>query len=931
MRLAPLLAAWMTIAVASGPGFVRAAPEPAEEREPPPQRVEIHELERRAAMHLETVPVGFSPVELVGSPAGLDWFPLGPRPIGFEYWAQGEAAGRVSAIVVDPRDPAAVYVAAAQGGVWKSTDSGASWTPLTDALSSLASGALALDPSNPDVVYYGTGEQHYSGDSFYGDGLYRSTDGGATWVKIASAASVGSYIARVSVNAADPNVLMVASNRGLVRSTDAGATWSVRLFGGWANDLVQDPANPGVAYTSLDGVGVHKTTDGGATWSRLGGGLPGSGYRRINLALAPSDPLVLYASFVAPNGALFGMYRTTDGGATWALLAATPNYLGTQGWYDNCLAVDPANPNVCYAGGVFPYNASVRGVIKTTDGGASWTDITAGAGGQVHPDQHVLVFGPDGTLWLGNDGGVWKSTNGGTGWINRNHGLGVTQFYTLGLHPSSASRVLGGTQDNGTLEFRGLESWSQVMSGDGGPTLYAWHNPDIYYTTYVFLDPLFKFYQGTLLGSVTGPWGAAEDRADWCNGPLVTDPNVANRLLAGTYRVWRSLDGGATWGNALSGDLTGGNGVLRAIAVATGASNTIYTGSSDGRVYHTTNASQWTLRNAGLPVAPIPDVVVSPANPQVAYLCADRSSAGRVFRTTDAGLTWTDLTGDLPAGVRALSLAVDFRTSLDPRLYLGTDFGVYVSANLGRHWVKASANFPNCAVYDIGVDPVNNHVVAATHGRGMWRASPDVTAPAVTVATPNGGEVWFLGESHDITWSAGDAAGIDSVTVLLSTDGGLTYQTTLAGAAPNTGALNWTVPTSMLSATSRVKVVAYDPSGNGGADVSDGDFYIADPALVGVEAGKPVMLALHAVRPHPARAPVALRYDLPRPGPVSLEIHDLLGRRVRSLERGGREAGRHEVAWDGRDESGQPVGAGVYYYRLRAGPFERSRRMVLVR
>src|SRR5262249_25033949 len=270
-------------------------------------RIEIHELERRAAMHIESTPVGTVVVQPTSSPGALDWLPLGPRPIAYEYWAVSPASGRVSSIVADPRDGNVVYVGAAGGGVGKTTKGGVDWTPLTDGLSSIASGALALDPTNPDIVYYATGEQHYSGDSFYGDGLFRSTNGGAGWTKIASATSVGSYVARIVVNPLNPATLLIAGSRGLIRSIDAGASCSVVQGGNWADDLVLDPTNPLVGYGTVNGFAVYKTTNGGAAWTPLTGGLPTTGYARINIAIAPSNPLVLYASFVRSNGNLLGM------------------------------------------------------------------------------------------------------------------------------------------------------------------------------------------------------------------------------------------------------------------------------------------------------------------------------------------------------------------------------------------------------------------------------------------------------------------------------------------------------------------------------------------------------------------------------------------------------------------------------------------------
>ena len=679
------------------------------------------ELSRRTGEKPDQIPLGPVGKREGFSLSQLSWSFLGPQPILNEYWSgDDDASGRISAIIVHPTDPDLLYLAGAQGGVWKSIDNGVNWTPLTDQLSSLASGALAFDPFDTDIIYYATGEQHYSGDCFYGDGLFKTTDGGMSWTKIALRSSVGSYIARILVKPTDSNILHLASELGYLRSTDGGSSWTLEIGTDDCNDIVLSPGAPTTLFAGIRSDGVYKSTDDGATWDSLTNGLPSSGFQRINLAISFSDTNTVYASFVSNSGSLYGMYKTTDGGANWSNLPNTPNYLCSQGWYDNCVIVDPTDPDICYAGGVHPAYCPA-GLIKTTNGGNSWTDITdpPGPGPQLHPDQHILAFGPDMALWVGNDGGIWKTTDGGQSWINRNNTLGITQFYTVGLHPTSDTFLLGGTQDNGTARYEGNLGWPQVSGGDGGPCPVEWDSPNIYYTTYVALNPVWKWDNGVYQGDVTGPWSG--EWADWANGPLVTDPNQANTILAGTYHVWRTTNSGGSW-DSLSGDLTGG-GVLRSIAVAQGSSDILFTGSSSGRVYVTTNGgTNWNLRNSGLPTTAIPDVYIDPLDWQTAYLCADVSFGGRVFKTTNAGVNWTNITGDLPTGLRGMSFTVNFATT-PPSLYLGTDYGVYSSINDGVNWVKEGNNLPNLAIYEMGYDGVNNFLVAATHGRGMWRAS----------------------------------------------------------------------------------------------------------------------------------------------------------------------------------------------------------------
>jgi hypothetical protein len=312
------LSSLLSVAVAAGLGF-------ADRREPPREKIPVEELNRLAAERTDRVPVGWSSKDLEIAPSALAWTSIGPTPITGEYWSgNANAAGRVSCVAPHPTDANIVYIAAAQGGVWRTTNGGASWTPLTDQLSSIASGWVTFDPTLPSVLYYGTGEQHYSGDSYYGDGLFQSVDGGANWIKIASKAQVGSYIARVLVDPANPSRLFVASDIGVVRSVNGGVSWSVVWSGSsdqWANDLLFDPANSAVMFAGIYDLGVLKSTDGGTSWTLLAGGLPGSGsFYRVNLAIAPSNGQILYASFVDFADNLKGLYRTADGGASWTHL-----------------------------------------------------------------------------------------------------------------------------------------------------------------------------------------------------------------------------------------------------------------------------------------------------------------------------------------------------------------------------------------------------------------------------------------------------------------------------------------------------------------------------------------------------------------------------------------------------------------------------------
>jgi hypothetical protein len=439
--------------------------------------------------------------------------------------------------------------------------------------------------------------------------------------------------------------------------------------------------------------------------------------RNVFVAIAASNPGTVYCAITSPSSGLLGMYKTTNNGDTWAPLTNTPNFPYPQGWYDCCIAVDPANADTVYAGGVFPTYA-VAGVIKSTDGGNSWSDITIRPGGQVHPDMHVIAFGPGPTLWVGSDGGVWKSINAGGNWLNCNATLEVTQQYAVALDPSNAGKVAAGTQDNGSIARDLLtEQWPQTVAGDGGFCAVDFNQPSRRYFTYVYLT-VFR-QNGSLVSDITGPW--SNDPANFI-APLVMDPNNSRTLLGGTNRVWRTTnaDTNATW-TAISTSAVSNGGTLNAIAVARGASNTIYTGSSNGKVYVTTNASTWNPRSTGLPTGQISDIVVSPTDPGTAYVAYANGTGARVLVTTNYGQTWANVTGALPGGVRVKALEVDWRFS-PPDLYAGTGAGIYWSFNGGQTWTKDGPDLPNVNIGDLAIDRPNNTITAGTYGRGAWRA-----------------------------------------------------------------------------------------------------------------------------------------------------------------------------------------------------------------
>jgi len=688
------------------------------------------------------------------------WTQLGPAPIS------NGSAGRVSAIAVDPADPATVYVGAAQGGVWKTTDGALTWTPLTDGECSLAMGSIAIDPVDPGIIYAGTGELHFSSDSYYGCGMLRSIDGGLTWTRHGAAefqtATGGARVSRLVIDpttagSTSSTTVYAATSVGLWISHDSGQSWA-RTLAGVIDDLATDAASPGTLYAArgllvadIDN-GIYKSADSGTTWNRLTS-FPTTNAGRIALAASPGTPGVVYAAVQnsfdgIDDGKLLGIWRTEDGGTSWEKRSASRADCSTQCWYDLVLAVDPRDPNTLYFGGVSFY--------RSRDGAQTFENVLHSA----HVDQHAITFDPSdpGTLYIGNDGGIYRSRDETASWQSLNAGLAITQFYPgVSLHPNDTTIVLGGTQDNGTLETTdGDPVWSAVLGADGG------------YTAIDYLDPRFSWAetQWTPLSNFSGPRlrigaGSFERMANGIQTgdralfipPLVMDGTDPTTLYFGTYRVYRTLTRGATW-TVISPDLSA-NASVSTIAPSEADPKTVWAGTTDGNVHVTRDDGMtWNLRISGLPRRWVTDIAADATDPETAILTLSGFGTGHVFRTTNAGLSWTDISGGLP-DVPVNCVLTD--PALGTSIYVGTDLGVFRSFDNGTTWQPFMDGLPNVAVFDLVYNRHTGVAAAATHGRSLWAARPAIAS----VLAIEDDSVHFdaLGDTRQLTAVAIDLVG----------------------------------------------------------------------------------------------------------------------------------------------------------------------------
>ncbi len=697
-------------------------------------------VEAARAMTAAAAAAGAAAADGGGPRGGGGWELAGPTNIG----------GRITAIAPLPGG-ATIFVGAAAGGVFRSTDSGANWTPVFDEVGPYSIGAMTHGADG--AIWVGTGEANASGDSFAGDGLYRSTDGGDTWEFRGLPAS--RHIGRVAAHPSDPSRLYVAAmgalfsknpERGVYRTTNAGSSWDRVLFvndSTGAVDVVVDPTNPQRVYAATwerirrpsnrrvggFGSGIHRSTDGGTTWQLLAGGLPAPAANRgrIGLAIAASNPQVLYAIYADDPGNFAGLYKSTNGGDTWTRTSdgtLSGMYSGF-GWYFGNVRVSPTDANRVFAVGLDDY--------RSTNGGSSWSFITSG----VHVDHHDLWIDPSNTqrLLAACDGGLYRSTNGGSSWSFIS-GLPIAQFYAGTIDPSQPERLYGGLQDNSTTRTLtgAIDDWDIIYFGDGFYTLVDPRDSNVIFAEYQY-GGLGKSNDGGFGWSDATSGISGSDRRNWST-PVVFDPVNPDRMYYGTYRLYRTTNGASSW-SVVSSDLTGGPGggslpygTITTIVVAPSNTQRLYVGTDDARVWTSTNGGgAWINVSAGLPNRWVTRVMVDPVDPAVAYVTLSGYrqdiATAHVYRTTNAGATWTAIDGNLPdAPVNAIIVDPD----LPSTLYVGSDVGVFVTRDLGASWDVLDPALPPTAIFDLTLHAPTRSLVAATHGRSMYR----IELPATT-------------------------------------------------------------------------------------------------------------------------------------------------------------------------------------------------------
>lgn len=671
------------------------------------------------------------------------WTEMGPSPMNMFQWAMGRVAGRIAALAVHPDDDQIIYLGAASGGLWKTTDGGGQWTSIFDDIGTLTIGCVVLDPQDPQTVWVGTGEQRQSCTSYFGLGLFKSGDAGASFVEMNGSGSSTldlSYVAAVAIHPTNDQIVLAGGHGwcnqgvyeygGLFRSTDRGQTWT-KVLTGSVNDIIADPAHPGTFYVAsgrwgLSTDGIYKSTDGFATWNRLENGIAyGSQIGRCRLTQSPSNSLVLYA-LMNMSGSGTRIYKTADGGASWTL----QNTSACEGQcdYNLCIDVHPTNPNTLLVG-------SIR-FARSTNSGQSLTYLTSGWGSSqtVHQDTHVLLYDrTDGNrFWVAGDGGLWRTDNDAASFHNLNANLNITQFYDIAVKPGDHKTIFGGSQDNSSEATFGTTVWDvTVVTGDGFMNLVDPLNPAIVYQT---------SYPSGLPNVVRSTSGGAPGTFSWlpmtgCGTgepypwvtPLAIVANAAGTQsyqFVGSNRVYLSQDDGWTW-TPLSASALSSYALSVIEPYVSGTTIGVFAGSSDGRIFHCDDvlsaSPAWQEVTDNYPGGRVSDIAVDPNDAKNVFVTRGAFGAGRLYQSQIGGGSWNAIGSGLP-DVPANTVAID--PAYPNRIFVGTDTGVFESTDSGKNFSTMMIGFPlGAVVNDLEIDAASRTLTAGTYGRGAWQTS----------------------------------------------------------------------------------------------------------------------------------------------------------------------------------------------------------------
>lgn len=869
------------------------------------------------------------------------------------------SAGCISAIAINPSNANIMYAGATSGGVWKSTNAGSTWTPLTDnVIPNLTVSSIAIDPSDPNTLYVGTGNGYASIDELTGTGLWKSTNAGATWARVGTTTFTGTVV-KVLVHPTNSNIVFASlysgGTRGVYRSTDAGSSWT-RVFPatGSAAAVIWDiavgatfgtPGTPLFYFVEGNNVGassteagIYKSINEGATWSKVSSStLPvGSRIGRAGLAVSLNHPERVFCLMSNTGGDTLGFYRSTDNGGSWSSVG-TPRTLykpfstvGAQGWYDLAVEVSPysnSGHDTMYIGGV-------EGWVNRSDA-SGWVQFT-GYNDQLpasnpHVDIHSFAVKPGSgnTIYAGTDGGLYYSTTSGSSWAYRSTGMITNRFYHLGFDKNDYKTTWAGAQDQGTWKIVSGSSTNLKLGGDGFQPIQSWGSSSVIFGELPNGDVYRTVNGGTSWSLVSSGF---TDETNW-DMPLVMGMASLGAtpgydiLYAGRQHLWRTTNTGDSWSEISS---TFGAGYITAIGISQITSQDIYLG-FHGAIYLSTDAgANWTSRSTGVPTfngAYVTSIVTTGRDPNFALASVYTNGAGRVLKTTNKGVSWTSVTGvsgfTLPAvGVNQVAL-----DSINPKRtwYAATDNGIYYTLDSGQHWSIAGSGLGLAPCRDVQVHANKITIRVATFGRGIWEANANILPVELSSL-----EYQKIAGGTRLMWHTDSERGNSGFYVQRSINGAAFEDLSFV---PGNGTTNTrhdfsyidslTAPGTYLYQLKQVDLDGTEHYSNH-VEVHYGStqtiVYQAypNPFLLGTpyhDLSNFLGADLSGVSP---ALQTRFRFELPEDDDdVSLRLYDARGTVVTSLlDHAAEQAGQVDVFWDGTASDGGIAAAGVYFWTL---------------
>jgi photosystem II stability/assembly factor-like uncharacterized protein len=641
-----------------------------------------------------------------------------------------------------------VYFAAASGGLFVSEDD-VNWTPIFDDNSTLSIGDFDIADTDESIIYVGTGEANAGGGSlaYDGTGIYKTTNGGLSWEN--TGLQNGGSIGKVIVHPDNEDICYVAAmgqlfnnnnERGVYKTLDGGNNWYQMLYlndSTGAIDLAMDPTKPDTLYAAMwervrkvnrrnyggPSSGIHRSFDGGITWTELTNGLPTTA-GRIGISLAPSSPNILYAVYTDPEtDYLSAIYKTEDYGESWVEKSIDNISQAPFNWWFGKIYVHPTNSEIVYV--------TSLDMHKSTDGSNSWSYVFDGA----HVDHHAIAFDPTNPekVYNGNDGGLYISSDGGSNY-SKVQNLPITQFYTCEVDYSVPERLYGGTQDNSAMRTMTGETddWEIIFYGDGFYTLIDPNDNNYIYTEYQY-GGLGRSTDGGNSFSFATSGISSGDRINW-SAPLAFNPHNTAELYFGSQRVYKTTDRAVSW-SPISGDLTDGStdgnlvyNTITSISVSELNPQIILVGTDDGNVSITTDGgTNWSNISSALPERWVTRVLTDKYDEQKIYVAISGyrfgEIEGHIYQSADLGSTWENISGDMP------DIPVNSILQIkENQLAAATDVGVYITKNSGENWEIAGNNLPAIIITDLDYHEPTNTLIAATFGRGLYSYEPDTTS-----------------------------------------------------------------------------------------------------------------------------------------------------------------------------------------------------------